>query len=139
MFGLVVYSVNSISSTVISFAIKNLVANLDKKYWFSRTLIGTDYKGIEYINASDKIQEFKILSEGLYFISASALLKINEKICCYINDEWKNQSPWTNGAYNAGGSTFTYATYLKQNDIIKIEFTNPNWSSDTTICIFKII
>lgn len=116
-----------------------MIANLDKKYWFSRTFIGTDYKGIEYINASDKIQEFKILSEGLYFISASAVLKLNERICCYINDEWKNQSPWTNHAYNAGGSTLTYVTYLKQNDIIKIEFTNPNWSSDTTICIFKII
>lgn len=117
--------------------IKSLVANLDKKYWFSRTLVETDYKGIEYINTSDKIQEFKILSEGLYFISASAISKINDKIFCYINDIWKAQSPWTN-AYNTGGSTFTYVAHLRLNDIIKIEFINPNWASDTSICIFKI-
>lgn len=114
------------------------LTNLDKKSWFSRTFSGTDYNNIEYINTNDSVQEFKILSEGLYFISTNSLIRINEKISCYINDIVKTFSPWTNGTYNAGGSTFTYVTYLKQNDIIKIEFTNPRWGSDTSICIFKI-
>ena len=113
------------------------LSNLSEKCWFSRTLKGINCNGIEYINTSDKIQEFKILSEGLYFISASNLLKINEKIHCYINDEWKAQSPWSNGR-DPGGSTFAYVISLTKDDIIKIEFTSPNWSSDTSMCIFKI-